>query len=365
MKKVMMVSSIIVMVGTTFVSAQVAVNSDGSIKVGDLDKAQNVTGNSLDIAVNKVYIYPTANKSASFTIYNNTENNQVIIGGGTTLSAEKAQTSAFNNRFNRPTYIEPTTAGGLCIGTSTKALGTIYAGAVYSAGQQLTSDRRVKKNIRSLENVRGYLLSLRPVRFDFNTELLPLSEQQATDRIGFIAQEVKEVLPEAVGYDTLADLHSLDYVSLIPLLTKGFQEQDSVIRAQQALLESYAALVEELAERIDNLQDMMVSDRPAAAPKRNPSVGEKNRISVNALYQNEPNPFNGDTRIGYELSKEVRNAQIVLYSMNGEQLKVYELPLQTKGELVLGSGNLKAGIYLYGLVVDGVQVDLKRMVLMK
>lgn len=363
-KMMMMIVAIIAMAGTLFVSAQVAVNSDGSIKVGDLNKAQNVTGNSLDIAVNKVYVYPTANKSASFTIYNNTIEN-ISIGGGTVVFPVQAKASSFSSQYNLPTYIEPTKAGGLCIGTSTRPTGTIHAGTVYSAGQQLTSDRRVKKNIRSLENARDYLLSLRPVRFDFNTEFLPLSERQATDRIGFIAQEVKEVLPEVVGYDTLADLHSLDYVSLIPLLTKGFQEQDSVIRAQQALLESYAALVEELAERIDNLHDMIVSDRPTSAPKRNPAVGEKNRVSVNALYQNEPNPFNGDTRIGYELSRDVRNAQIVLYSMNGEQLKVYELPLQTKGELVLGSGNLKAGIYLYGLVVDGVQVDLKRLVVLK
>lgn len=360
----MMIAAIIAMAGTLFVSAQVAVNSDGSVKVGDLNKAQNVTGSSIDIAVNKIYVYLTANQSASFTIYNNTQGSS-SSGGTIQQTSGQVQASAFNSSFNRPTYIEPKNAGGLCIGTATKPTGSIYAATVYSAGQKLTSDRRVKTNIRPLEGVRDYLLSLCPVRFNFNTEYLPLSEQQANNKIGFIAQDVEEVLPEVVGYDTLADLYSMDYVSLIPLLTKGFQEQDSVIRTQQALLESYAALVEELSERIDNLQDLMVSDRPASAPQKNPAAGEKDRVSQNVLYQNEPNPFNGDTKIGYELSKEVRSAQMVLYSMNGEQLKIYELPLQTKGELVLGSGSLKAGIYLYGLVVDGVQVDLKRLVVLK
>ncbi|MCM1554994.1 MAG: tail fiber domain-containing protein [Bacteroides sp.] len=243
-------------------------------------------------------------------------------------------------------------------------MGSIYAGTVYSSGQKLTSDRRAKLNIHGLENSTAYLLSLKPVRFDFNREVVTVEESQAGNKIGFIAQDVEKILPELVSYDTLSDLYSMDYVSLIPVLAKGFQEQDSVIRRQQALLEAQAELMAQLAEQINALQELLVSDKPAAAPKKAPVAGEKNHEGGNVLYQNQPNPFNMETKIRYGLAKGVRNARIVLYDMNGVQLKVYELPLQSEGELVLQAGSLAAGIYLYGLVVDGVQVDLRRMVLM-
>ena len=248
------------------------------------------------------------------------------------------------------------------MGTSANPLGNIYAGTVYASGQQLTSDRRAKQNIRSLENSASYLLSLKPVRFDFNQEVVSVEEDQASNKIGFIAQDVRTVLPELVYYDTLSDLYSMDYVSLIPVLTKGFQEQDSMIRCQQALLEAQAELIAELAEQLNSLQEILVSEKSLPTSKKNIVAGVKEHANV--LYQNAPNPFNQETRIRYELSKDARTAQIVLYDMNGLQLKVYNLPLQPKGEWVLQAGSLPAGIYLYSLVVDGVQVDLKRMVLM-
>lgn len=52
--------------------ARLEVSSDGAIKEGDPGKTQNVSGNALDIAVERMYVYPTANKSGSFIIYNHT-----------------------------------------------------------------------------------------------------------------------------------------------------------------------------------------------------------------------------------------------------------------------------------------------------
>ena len=344
------------------VHAQVSVESDGCVKMGDLGKAKNVSGNSLDIAVNKIYVYTTNNGSGSFSIYNDSKPN---IGPLYPVNATgQSDAPNIDNVYNLPTYIVPLNAGRLILGTSAKPLGNIYAGTVYASGQKLTSDRRAKQNIRSLENSRQYLLSLKPVRFDFNREVIAMEADQATDKIGFIAQDVEPVLPELVSYDTLSDMYSMDYVSLIPVLTKGFQEQDSVIRRQQAMLEAQAGLIAGLAEQLNDLQALLVSEKPSSLPKKNPVAGAKKQMESNILYQNMPNPFNRETRIRYGLSREARTAKIVLYDMNGLQLKAYDLPLQSEGELVLQAGSLSAGIYLYGLVVDGVQADLKRMVLM-
>lgn len=341
--------------------AQVSVEADGCVKMGNLNNARNASGNSLDVAVNKVYMYMAPNGSGSFSIYNNSKDEGGVIVSPPVILGE-SPAKAMDNVYNQPTVVEPLNAGRLLLGTSKKPLGSVYAGTVYGSGQQLTSDRRAKRNIRSLENTTSYLLSLKPVRFDFNREVITVEADQASDKIGFIAQDVRTVLPELIHYDTLSDLYSMDYVSLIPVLTKGFQEQDSVIRRQQALLEAQAELIAGLAEQLNDLQALLVSEKPASSPKKTPVANAKGQQNV--LYQNTPNPFNQETRIRYELSKEARTARIVLYDMNGLQLKVYDLPLQAEGSLVLQAGSLPAGIYLYGLVVDGVQVDLKRMMVL-
>lgn len=335
---------------------QIDVQSDGAIKLGELDKATNVTGSSLDIAVNKIYVYPTANKSASFSIYNNTPQTGSIVGGGGKLLPTIGW-----GKYNQQTYMVPETSGGLILGTSTKKLGEIYTEYLSVAGQSVTSDARVKTHVRTIGTAE-MLRNLRPVKFDFDGEKVALRKEMLADHAGFIAQEMVEVLPELVHYDSLADLYSVDYVSLIPYLTRGYQEQDSIIRRQQAMLEVQGELIAGLAEQLNTLQELLFSENLSPAPKKKSVAGVKEQENV--LYQNAPNPFNQETRIRYELSKEARTAKIVLYDMNGVQLKVYDLPLQSEGTLVLQAGNLPAGIYLYGLIVDGVQVDLKRMVLM-
>ena len=347
------------------VHAQVSVESDGCVKVGNLSNAKNVSGNSLDVAVNKVYMYMAPNGSGSFSIYNNSKSGAtpgpIVVVPGT--SADPSRIVGGLTEYNMPTYIEPLNAGRLILGTSAKPLGNIYAGTVYASGQQLTSDHRAKRNIRSLENSRQYLLSLKPVRFDFNREVIPVEEDHATDKIGFIAQEVEPVLPELVHYDTLSDLYSMDYVSLIPVLTKGFQEQDSVIRRQQALLEAQAGLIAGLAEQLNDLQALLVSEKPSSLPKKNPVAGAKKQMEGNVLYQNTPNPFSEKTTISYELTKGITSAQILIHSLSGQLIKTYSLSTTAGlGYISVDAGMLSPGMYTYSLSVNNRMVVTKRMV---
>jgi hypothetical protein len=51
---------------------------------------------------------------------------------------------------------------------------------------------------------------------------------------GFVAQEIQKVLPFIVKEGTDKDkILSVDYNSIIPLLTKGIQEQQKIIQEQQ------------------------------------------------------------------------------------------------------------------------------------
>lgn len=86
-----------------------------------------------------------------------------------------------------------------------------------------TSSKKIKKNIVELSLQEAQkVLDLKPVTFDFKNEEL------GTDRRGFIAEDVEEIIPQIVT--EVNDLKSIDYISLIPYLVKIIQEQDKRIK---------------------------------------------------------------------------------------------------------------------------------------
>jgi hypothetical protein len=91
-----------------------------------------------------------------------------------------------------------------------------------------TSDEKFKYNIRPINYGLETLLQLKPVNFQW-------LEGEEED-LGFIAQDVAEIIPEAVNTNWNSDL-LFRYESLIPILTKAIQEQQAQIEAlKQRLL---------------------------------------------------------------------------------------------------------------------------------
>jgi hypothetical protein len=91
-----------------------------------------------------------------------------------------------------------------------------------------TSDEKFKYNIRPLNYGLETLLQLKPVNFQW-------IEGEEED-LGFIAQDVAEIIPEAVNTNWNSDL-LFRYESLIPILTKAIQQQQAQIEAlKQRLL---------------------------------------------------------------------------------------------------------------------------------
>ena len=85
-----------------------------------------------------------------------------------------------------------------------------------------TSDAKYKYNIRPLNYGLETLLQLNPVNFQW-------IEGEEED-LGFIAQDVAEIIPEAVNTNWNSDF-LFRYESLIPILTKAIQEQQAHIKA--------------------------------------------------------------------------------------------------------------------------------------
>ena len=86
----------------------------------------------------------------------------------------------------------------------------------------------------------------------------------------------------------------------------------------------------------------------------------------NILFQNVPNPFNQKTEIKFQIDSEnFRSASIIVFDMNGLLIKEFEIMDSGEGSVHIDSGDLKAGMYIYSLIVNQREFDTKRMILMK
>ncbi len=83
------------------------------------------------------------------------------------------------------------------------------------------------------------------------------------------------------------------------------------------------------------------------------------------LYQNTPNPFNQDTQIKYFIPENVGVAQLCIYNLQGTQIRQILITQRGEDSQWISGSELVAGIYLYALIVDGKEVDTKRMILTK
>jgi len=108
--------------------------------------------------------------------------------------------------------------------------GTPGAYALYVNGNQFstsastftTSDRKVKKNIKSIKDPFAHLMQLNPVSYEYKKDYLVKTNQDKKTMKGFIAQDYQQVFPEDVvdNEGTLA----MDSQALIPYLVAAVQE---------------------------------------------------------------------------------------------------------------------------------------------
>ncbi len=232
--------------------------------------------------------------------------------------------------------------GNVGIGaTPTSTYKLIVAGSVTATSFPVSSDARFKKNVKTIENALNKIMKLNGLSYEFKTDEFKTRGFSEGLNIGFLAQDVKKVLPELVKVDN-DGYYSVNYDGIIPVLVEALKEQQLQI--------------ENLKNKITNANSEDITS------KLQNSSEAKNQ---NTLEQNIPNPFSKNTTIKYSVSNNSKNALIYLFDMQGALIKTYENLNIGLGELVINGGELKAGMYLYSLVVDEKEIDTKRMILTK
>ena len=169
-------------------------------------------------------------------IYNtSTDSNAdgVVIG----LGSSTPSTNAY--------YMLFTKSGGITQGSITGA------GTGTSINFNTTSDRRLKQNINDLNGALDMIKLIRPRTYEYiaNPKL---------SQIGFIAQELVEVFPQAVSGDPNGNVEEepmmVDYSKITPVLTGAIKELNELVRDQKQLIEKQQAEIAALKEALNQQQ---------------------------------------------------------------------------------------------------------------
>jgi len=114
------------------------------------------------------------------------------------------------------------TVSGAITGASVSVSGDIIAGGDITA---FASDMRLKENIKPIDNALDKVLSLRGFTYNFNDIGQSLGYDPSISHSGVSAQEVQQVLPEAVTPAPLNPNYlSVKYDKLVPLLIEAIKE---------------------------------------------------------------------------------------------------------------------------------------------
>ena len=96
-----------------------------------------------------------------------------------------------------------------------------------------TSSRKVKENIKPLTDEEAKkILELEAVSFDYK------NKDEGTDKRGFIAEDVAEVLPNLVTPEQEGRPATLDYIEMIPYLQAIIKQQELRIKALEEMIQS-------------------------------------------------------------------------------------------------------------------------------
>jgi len=138
-------------------------------------------------------------------------------------------------------FLNITNSGNVGIGTTGPSRKLFVNGdAGGTTGWYNDSDARLKTNVQTIPNALEKVEKMRGVNFEWiDTENHPKGLQ-----VGFIAQELKDVLPEVV--DKKGEYYSVQESSITAVLVEAIKEQQKEIENQQKQIEDLKAQIETL-----------------------------------------------------------------------------------------------------------------------
>ncbi|MFO7789778.1 MAG: tail fiber domain-containing protein [Bacteroidales bacterium] len=145
----------------------------------------------------------------------------------------------------------------------------------YSGGLFNVSDARFKKDVNKINNALSTISNLNPVQYYHDLQNYPYAGFTKDKSFGFIADELELVIPELVKEKkidlngtkphkarsesdaNMQQFKTVDYLSLIPILTKAIQEQQTNIEKQQKLIKKQNKTIERLQNKLKSINNRL------------------------------------------------------------------------------------------------------------
>ena len=233
-------------------------------------------------------------------------------------------------------------------------------GTVCSNNIALNSDRRFKKNIRTIKNAAEKLSQLEGVSYAFRTDEFKDRNFSEGKHLGLIAQDLEKVFPELV-WTSKTGYKAVYYEGLIPVLIEAFKEKEAETEQQQAEISRLNEELSVLQSEVEALKRMVLALNNSSVTTT-PVTSTLNKAQ---LFQNEPNPFEGQTIIQYFIPTTANKALLKISTIDGQLLQSIPITTKNMGQTTLRIDSLRSGVYIYSLVVDGRVIDTKKMVVKK
>lgn len=212
------------------------------------------------------------------------------------------------------------------------------------------SDARAKENVKTLTTGFEKVLNLRPVSYQWkqvdenvNTANIDMDSESisSTDaygpaiedtQYGFLAQEVEEIIPEAVKTDENGH-KMINYTVIIPMLVQAVQELQSTVALQ--------------AQKIEQLStpSQFASDTNVARYK---------------ILGYTPNPANNTITISTQLDTDAKTGVLLISSLTG--LEEVRFNVSYNNPTITGNiANIAHGLHIVTLYVNGKIYDSVRI----
>ncbi len=124
------------------------------------------------------------------------------------------------------------------------------------------SDARYKTDVDPIGGALEKITRLRGVTFDWRRAEFPDLKFDKGRQIGFIAQELREVLPEVVSENAKGFL-SVAYSEVVPVLVEAVKEQQRNVAAKNAEIDALKVEMAKQKSRLDALEATLLKSRPA------------------------------------------------------------------------------------------------------
>jgi hypothetical protein len=234
--------------GTTG-TERVTIDASGNVGIGSTTPASQlhvVSSSTTSFSMPSPFGFSSVNAGTFIKTGGSSTTCGIIAGGGSSSAAYNLGLTGLASGGSSAAY----GVYGSASAATTSNYGVYCNGSGGYTGTWTTvSDMKFKKNFEPITSALGLINKLNPTTYEFKTDEYKVMNFPAFRQYGFIAQELENVFPLLVEKGShpgekegeIIDYKGVNYIGLIPVLTKAIQEQQAQIEALKKEVEALKA----------------------------------------------------------------------------------------------------------------------------